>query len=56
MGSEMCIRDRSRLWSSGDESDGLPSLGDMLTEMSKGDFDGAEFDRNEPEHIKETIW
>ncbi|MDG1208240.1 MAG: pyridoxamine 5'-phosphate oxidase family protein [Paracoccaceae bacterium] len=47
---------RSRLWSSGDESDGLPSLGDMLTEMSKGDFDGAAFDKNSPERIKETIW
>ena len=47
---------RSRLWSSGDESEGLPSLGDMLTDMSKGDFDGAAFDRNAPERIKETIW
>ncbi len=47
---------RSRLWSSGDESKGLPSLGDMLTEMSKGDFDGAEFDKGLPERLKETIW
>ena len=47
---------RSRLWSSGDESEGLPSLGDMLTDMSKGDFDGAKFDRDQPARLKETIW
>ena len=47
---------RSRLWSSDDESEGLPSLGDMLTDMSNGDFDGAKFDRDQPERLKETIW
>ncbi len=47
---------RSRLWSVGDQSEGLPSLGDMLTDMSKGDFDGAAFDKNQPERLKETIW
>ncbi len=32
---------RARLWSSGDASDSLPSMGDILTEITEGGFDGA---------------
>lgn len=36
---------RSELWVAGDCSGGLPSFGQMLEEASKGEIDGAEYDR-----------
>ncbi len=49
---------RSKLWSQEAQiprSD-LPSTGTMLQARSNGDFDGAEYDRNYPEHMKNTIY
>lgn len=36
---------RSDLWTAGDQSAGLPSVGQMLQEASKGEIDGAGYDR-----------
>lgn len=36
---------RSALWTAGDCSAGLPSVGQMLEEASKGEIDGADYDR-----------
>jgi len=49
---------RSRLWSEDAKiprSD-LPSTGTMLEALTNSDFDGAEYDRNYPEHMKKTIY
>ena len=49
---------RSRLWSEDAKiprSD-LPSTGTMLKARSNGDFDGDEYDRTYPEHMKKTIY
>lgn len=35
---------RSGLWTSGNESAGLPTTGDMLRDASEGSFDGAAYD------------
>ncbi|WP_089939166.1 pyridoxamine 5'-phosphate oxidase family protein [Candidatus Entotheonella palauensis] len=49
---------RSRLWSEDAKisRSELPSTGTMLQARSNGDFDGAEYDRNYPEHMKKTIY
>lgn len=47
---------RSHLWTAGDESAGLPSVGDMLKEMTSGAFDGASYDKDWPERAKKTMW
>jgi PPOX class probable FMN-dependent enzyme len=36
---------RSELWTVGDQSQGLPSVGTMLQEASAGGIDGAQYDR-----------
>ncbi len=49
---------RARLWSEKAQiprSD-LPSTGQILEALSQGDFDGAEYDRGYPEHMKKTIY
>jgi hypothetical protein len=47
---------RSELWTSGDQSAGLPSVGDMLAEVSSGGFDGAAYDAEWPARAVETMW
>ena len=47
---------RSELWTSGDQSGGLPSAGDILTEMTRGDFDGAAYDTEWPTRAARTMW
>ena len=49
---------RSRLWSAEAQipRSALPSTGQMLEARSQGDFDGAEYDRAYPEHMKKTIY
>jgi len=37
---------RSALWTAGDQSAGLPSVGQMLQEASTGEIDGAAYDRD----------
>lgn len=46
---------RSQTWTSGDESDGLPSVGDMLAEVEAG-FDGAAYDADWLPRATKTLW
>lgn len=47
---------RARLWTSGDESAGLPSVGDILTEMTDGAIDGHAYDVEWPGRAEKTMW
>ncbi|WP_102225572.1 pyridoxamine 5'-phosphate oxidase family protein [Acidimangrovimonas sediminis] len=47
---------RARLWTSGDESRDLPSMGDLLREMTEGGFDGATYDAEWPGRAARTMW
>lgn len=47
---------RSGLWTSGDASAGLPSIGDMLKEITDGSFDGATYDAEWPGRAARTMW
>lgn len=47
---------RSGLWTSGDASAGLPSIGDMLREIADGRFDGATYDAEWPGRAARTMW
>ena len=46
---------RSGIWSAGDDSHGLPSVGDMLAEVEIG-FDGAAYDDEWPKRAAKTMW
>ena len=46
---------RSRLWTAGDESAGLPSVGDILAAMKDG-FDGADYDASWQSRADKTMW
>jgi PPOX class probable FMN-dependent enzyme len=46
---------RSRVWASSDESAGLPTVGDMLSEIENG-FDGAGYDAAWRERAAKTMW
>lgn len=47
---------RARTWTSGDESAGLPSLGQMLADATAGDVGGEAYDRAWPERAKASLW
>lgn len=47
---------RAGLWGARNESAGLPSVGDMLREMTEGGFDGAAYDRDWPGRAKKSLW
>ncbi|MGB0968544.1 MAG: pyridoxamine 5'-phosphate oxidase family protein [Halocynthiibacter sp.] len=47
---------RAGLWETGDMSEGLPSVGDMLKEITEGGFDGAAYDAEWPERAKKSMW
>ena len=47
---------RSRLWSTGDESDGLPTPGDMLKAMTDGEVGGENYDVEWPERARKSLW
>ncbi len=47
---------RARLWTDGDLSLGLPTLGDMLAELSRGGIDGAAYDRAWPARASASLW
>lgn len=46
---------RARLWSSGDESNGLPTVGELLAEAKEG-FDGAAYDADWPGRAAKSMW
>lgn len=47
---------RAGLWSDGDLSDGLPTFGEMLKEITDGAFDGESYDQAWGARAKETMW
>lgn len=47
---------RARLWSGQDESAGLPTAGDILTEMTNGATDGAAYDAEWPARARQNLW
>jgi PPOX class probable FMN-dependent enzyme len=47
---------RSALWTSGDQSEGLPSVGDMLREITEGRIDGQAYDADWPGRAAQTMW
>lgn len=47
---------RARLWLDGDQSHDLPSMGDILSELARGEIDGTEYDREWPERARTTMW
>ncbi|MEM7522536.1 MAG: pyridoxamine 5'-phosphate oxidase family protein [Pseudomonadota bacterium] len=47
---------RARLWSSRNESVGLPTVGDMLAEMTAGRIDGEAYDEEWPARAAKTMW
>ncbi|MCB2116493.1 MAG: pyridoxamine 5'-phosphate oxidase family protein [Rhodobacteraceae bacterium] len=47
---------RAGTWTAGDQSAGLPSVGDMLAEMTKGGIDGAAYDAEWPGRAAKTMW
>jgi hypothetical protein len=47
---------RARGWVDGDQSGGLPSVGDMLAEMTRGEIDGAAYDKEWPGRAAQTLW
>jgi len=52
-----CVRTtlRASLWEQ-DDSRGLPTVGEILAEMSKGDEGGAAYDAEWPERAARTLW
>lgn len=47
---------RARTWKDGDQSDGLPTIGDMLAEMSRGAIDGEAYDAEWPGRAAASMW
>jgi len=46
---------RAGLWSR-DDSAGLPSVGDFLTEITQGGIDGSDYDKTWPARAAATMW
>ncbi|MCW1931853.1 pyridoxamine 5'-phosphate oxidase family protein [Pararhodobacter zhoushanensis] len=46
---------RSGIWAR-DDSAGLPTVGEILTEITQGAFDGAEYDQVWPARAAQTMW
>lgn len=47
---------RSALWTSGDQSAGLPTVGEMLREITEGRIDGKAYDADWPGRAAQTMW
>ncbi|MGC9368652.1 MAG: pyridoxamine 5'-phosphate oxidase family protein [Paracoccaceae bacterium] len=47
---------RAGLWTAGDESAELPSMGDILHEMTQGAIDGQAYDEEWPGRAAQTMW
>jgi hypothetical protein len=47
---------RSAFWTSGDQSQGLPTVGDMLREITEGRIDGQAYDADWPGRAAKTMW
>ncbi|MCB2128298.1 MAG: pyridoxamine 5'-phosphate oxidase family protein [Rhodobacteraceae bacterium] len=47
---------RAGIWRDGDQSAGLPTVGDMLSEMTRGRIDGAAYDAEWPGRAAASLW
>ena len=47
---------RAKLWSHGKEVPDLPTIGEILAEMTEGAEGGAEYDREWPARAAKTLW
>jgi uncharacterized protein len=47
---------RSGFWTGGDQSAGLPTVGDMLREITEGRIDGTAYDADWPGRAAVTMW
>lgn len=47
---------RSGLWADADQSGGLPTVGDMLREISEGRIDGKAYDADWPGRAAQAMW
>jgi hypothetical protein len=47
---------RSGLWRGAGGDTDLPSVGDILSEMTEGAFDGAAYDAEWPSRSASTMW
>ncbi|TAG17717.1 MAG: pyridoxamine 5'-phosphate oxidase family protein [Rhodobacterales bacterium] len=47
---------RSALWTGGDQSAGLPTVGEMLREITEGRIDGQAYDADWPGRAALTMW
>jgi PPOX class probable FMN-dependent enzyme len=47
---------RSELWTCGDISRGLPTTGQILSDMSDGEMGGTAYDQTYPEYAKPLMW
>lgn len=47
---------RSGLWTAGNQSGGLPTVGDMLREITDGRIDGKAYDADWPGRAAATMW
>ncbi len=47
---------RARTWSGRDETDGLPSVGEILSEMTSGEEGGAQYDQEWGARAAKTMW
>ncbi|KUJ78301.1 pyridoxamine 5'-phosphate oxidase family protein [Ruegeria profundi] len=47
---------RARTWSAGDESTALPTVGEILAEVSRGEEGGAQYDAEWGARAEKTMW
>ncbi|MCC5958310.1 MAG: pyridoxamine 5'-phosphate oxidase family protein [Rhodobacteraceae bacterium] len=47
---------RSGLWTDHHDTTSLPTVGDMLNEITSGEFDGARYDAEWPDRAARTMW
>lgn len=47
---------RAGTWTGGDQSEGLPTIGDILAEMSRGAIDGEAYDAEWPGRAAASMW
>jgi PPOX class probable FMN-dependent enzyme len=47
---------RAGTWTSGDQSDGLPTVGEILAEASSGEEGGAQYDSEWGARAAKTMW
>ncbi len=47
---------RADIWRGEDQSEGLPSIGEILAALTDGETGGAEYDREWPKRAAKTMW